>query len=164
VIGSAARPGDAGRAAVRAARDIAVTRHAIPFGVTHHGTGASAMRAIISAGLMLTATAALAEERRLDGGEIERLLKRNTVFGDHDGGRFRHYFAENGKTSLNPPGAAERVGDWRIDRQADTLELRWRKGGDWVPVTVYLDGKTVRMDYQDGPTRTGTVMNARGLE
>lgn len=122
------------------------------------------MRAILSAGLMLTATAALAEDRRLDAGEIERLLKRNTVFGESGGGRFRHYFAENGRTSLNPPDAPEKVGDWRIDREADTLEVRWRRGGDWIPVSVYLDGKTVRMDYRDGPTRTGTVMNARGLE
>ena len=122
------------------------------------------MRAILSAGLILTATAAFAEERRLDAGEIETLLQANTVFGDTDDGQFRHFFSRNGKTSFNPPGADERVGTWRVDHGNNRLEIRWRRGSDWIPVTVHLDGKTVTLEYGDGPTFSGTVMNARGLD
>lgn len=122
------------------------------------------MRAILSAGLMLTATAAVGEERRLDSGEIETLLKANTVFGETDDGRFRHFFSRNGKTSLNPPNADEKVGTWRVNHGKDRLEIRWRRGSNWIPVTVYLDGKTVTMRYADGASRSGTVMNARGLD
>jgi hypothetical protein len=122
------------------------------------------MRAILSAGLMLTATAAVAEERRLDSGEIETLLKANTVFGETADGRFRHFFGRNGETSLNPPNAAEKIGTWRVDHDKNRLEIRWRRGNDWIPVRVYIDGQTITMAYVNGRTRTGTVMNTRGIE
>jgi len=123
------------------------------------------LRAIVSlAASVGLAAPVFADERRLEAGEIDTLLKGNTVFGQIGEGRFRHFFSRNGKTSFNPPDSSERIGTWRVDTANNRLEIRWRTGEAWIPVTVYIDGKTVTLDYVDGPRHAGTVMDTRGIE
>lgn len=123
------------------------------------------MRVAVILLIATLAMPALAEERRLDASEIERLLTANTVFGTTEKGSFRHFFSRNGKTSFNPPDGEERVGQWRVDEANDRLEIRWRRGDDWIPMTVFIDKDgNVTLAEDGGPRRSGTVMNTRGIE
>jgi hypothetical protein len=114
----------------------------------------------------IVATAALSGEtpRQLDADEIAELLRRNTVVGTHDGRGFRHYFAENGQTSLRPSGGDERVGEWRVDEEADLLRLRWSDSETWRGVEVFKKGKVVIFEGPDGERRRGNVLSSRSIQ
>ena len=92
------------------------------------------------AALLVVALNASAEERKLTGGEIHKLLAGNSVHGMWGQSEYKSYFDPGGATTYHAKGRDPSSGYWRTT--ATQYCSTWDPGGTSC-YDIYRDGETI---------------------
>jgi hypothetical protein len=98
------------------------------------------IRLISFAALLLMAHPALAEERKLNGAEIEAALTDHTFRGDDRGKVTEQIFQKGGSTYYSVDGNQSQ-GIWRVT--GDQYCSKWPPSDSWACYDVTVDGETL---------------------
>ncbi|WP_420860430.1 hypothetical protein [Algirhabdus cladophorae] len=90
-----------------------------------------ARRWVLASLFAALASTASAQSVKLEGHEIDALLKGNTAIGRWDGANYRQYFDADGSTIYAQEGARSTLGQWRVDADRQEYQSIWPNDAEW---------------------------------
>ena len=102
--------------------------------------------------LLLTTSAANADERTLKALEIKDLLTGNTAVGEWLGTRYRQFFDDDGSTIYAQENTRSSLGKWRVSFAKNQYQSWWERVGWGGGYSIVVRGNVYYWVAADGTT------------